>query len=145
MRDRKRCRFCRCLYVPDARTAHRQRCCSKDECQVQRRAETQRRYRESHPGDAEARRYRAAVTASKAGQVPSLPSPVPAVMGRQWWSEVRDEMRPEVFVTLVFLARLLARRPKDEIQPQVSETTRESRKSVPDAVKDVTAEAVVPP
>ena len=145
MRNRRRCGFCRCLYVPDARTAERQRSCAKVECQKRRRAETQRRYRESRPGDAEARRYRAAVALAKGGKTPPLPAPAPAVMGRQLWGEMRDEIRPEVFVTLVYLARLLAKEWKDEFRLQVTEVATESAKSLVPLVKDVSPMGPAPP
>lgn len=49
MLPKKRCRICRRLFRPDPRVGERQRVCSDGPCQVQRRAQTQARWRKRNP------------------------------------------------------------------------------------------------
>lgn len=49
IRTRKRCPFCRCLFWPDPRVGDRQRACSREACQRERRRQTNRRWRERNP------------------------------------------------------------------------------------------------
>jgi len=119
-RRRKRCRFCKNLFWPDRRVAKWQRACSKVECQRERRRETQQRWRERNPSDAAARRFMAQIAAleptdDEPAPKPVLPANRPAAMAAFPWLEVRDELSPEVFVSLVFLARLVLRSAKDEM------------------------------
>jgi hypothetical protein len=135
MRARKRCPFCWCLYWPDGRAAHRQWCCPKDECQKKRRVETQRRYRAKHPAEPECRRYRAAVASAKAGEVVAAPRSPPAAFGRLPWDEMRDEIAPQVAVTLAFFARL-HRAARDEIGAQLTLMTAKFARLPPAGAED---------
>ena len=103
IRKQKRCPFCRCLFRPDPRSAKRQWACSQDECQKQRRLESQRRWRAKNPADGAGRRYRAAVArAREEGAVlPRRSSP------RIPWDELRTDLAPEIFVALVVVVRSL--------------------------------------
>jgi len=41
---RKRCPYCACLFIPDARVGPRQKVCRKKECQAKRKKESQRKW-----------------------------------------------------------------------------------------------------
>jgi hypothetical protein len=45
---RKRCPYCRGLYIPDPRVGSRQRVCGKNQCQARRKQDSQRRWSEKH-------------------------------------------------------------------------------------------------
>lgn len=140
MRQRKRCPYCRCLFVPDGRVAKRQRACCKTSCQAERRRETQRRYRQKHPEDAAARRLRAAIAAAKAGAVVPLPRAPPAELGRFPWEELRDEISPQALVITGLFVRLALAAAQDEIRAEVLEIKRQSDGLVARVPKDETAE-----
>ena len=106
VRKRKRCPFCRCLFWPDPRTEWRQRACTKEQCQVARRRDSQRRWRSKNRSDGASRRFRAEVAAAREEAAPPpLPRGGPLVSFP--WDEMKDEMQPEVLVAIAFLARLL--------------------------------------
>lgn len=48
--NRKRCRFCRRLFVPDPRTKDEQYACSRKACQKQRKKENQKAWVKRNPG-----------------------------------------------------------------------------------------------
>ena len=111
MCKRRRCPFCGCLFHPNPRVKTRQRACSSTNCQRLRRQQTQRRWREKNLDDGVARRLRVAIAAAKtapAGKVPKLAEPrgLP-------WEELRDEIRPEVYVIVVIFVRLALAAMKD--------------------------------
>lgn len=123
MRKRKRCPFCRCLFAPDGRVAHRQRACTKDECQAERRRDSRRRWREKHPEDGPARRCREALASVKASKKrPPVPRAPPRAMAQFPWEEVRDEITPEALVIAGFFVRLVLGATRDEIQAEVTKT-----------------------
>jgi len=45
---RKRCPYCRSLFVPDPRVGSKQKVCCKNECQAKRKKQSQRRWSEPH-------------------------------------------------------------------------------------------------
>ncbi len=45
---RKRCPYCRGLFIPDPRVGSRQKVCRKNECQAKRKKQSQRRWSEKH-------------------------------------------------------------------------------------------------
>lgn len=45
---KKRCPYCTCLFIPDARVRSRQKVCRKDECQAKRKKASQRKWSEKH-------------------------------------------------------------------------------------------------
>jgi len=139
MRARKRCPYCRCLYLPDARCAKRQWACNKTGCQQQRRRETQRRYRNKHPEEAAAGRIRRALAAAKAGVPVAAPTGPPAALGRFPWEEVRDEISPQVLVIAKFFVRLVMGVAKDEIRAQVANIHGQNGGLVGEAEQDQTA------
>jgi hypothetical protein len=119
---RKRCPYCGELFWPDGRTAWRQWACGKASCQARRRRETQRRYREKNAGDQEARHYRAAIAEAKSGSSTEISIPGEASIFRSLvWDEIKDEIEPQLSVTLVFYAKLLIAAMRDErsVQPSV--------------------------
>ena len=143
MRKRKRCPYCRCLFVPDARVARRQWACTRPACQVERRRETQRQSRRRHPDDRAARRLRAALAAAKAGQAAATPTGPPAAITRFPWAEVRDEISGEAFVITSFSVRVVVVALRDMIRAQAVEIHRETG-GLPRRVReDQTAPAVM--
>ena len=89
---------------------------------MKRRAATQRRYREKNAGDQEARRYREAIASAKKGESEQLSIPGErSIFGSIVWEEIKDEIEPQLSVTLVFFAKLLIDALRDErpIQPAV--------------------------
>jgi hypothetical protein len=104
--------------------------------------ETQRRWRQAHPEDATARRYRAALAATKAGQAPALPRAPPARIDAFPWEEARDEIPAQVFVTFGFFSHLAAGLARDVIRAEVPRITEEIRHYVAAGLKDETAGAV---
>ena len=119
---RIRCPYCGELFWPDPRTAWRQWACSKPSCQARRRRDTQRRYREKNPGEQEARRYRAAIAEAKSGWGAKISIPGEgSIFTSLVWDEIKDEIEPQLYVTLAFLSKLLIAAARDErsIQPSV--------------------------
>jgi hypothetical protein len=45
---RKRCPYCRGLFIPDTRVGSRHKVCRKNECQARRKKESQRKWSEKH-------------------------------------------------------------------------------------------------
>ena len=78
---------------------------------MNRRRDTQKRYRQKNPGDQEARRYRAAISEAKSGSEVGI-----SIGGKASlvWDEIKDEIEPQLFVTLIFLARLVVSVVRDE-------------------------------
>jgi hypothetical protein len=144
MRARKRCPYCRCLFLPDPRVARRQWACLKTTCQAERRRETQRRYRAAHPDDEAARRLRAALAAAKAGGTVATPTGPPAAVGRFPWEELRDEMSPQGLVITSHFVRLVLGVVRDEIRAQVHVFRRETGGLVPGPGRDGTAVGAAP-
>lgn len=144
MRARKRCPYCRCLFLPDPRVARRQWACPKPTCQEERRRETQRRYRAAHPDDAAARRLRAALASAKAGGPVEAPQGPPAAVGRFPWGELQDEISPQGLVITIFFVRLVLGVVRDEIRAQVRDLRRETGGLVPAVEKDETAVCTAP-
>jgi hypothetical protein len=140
-RKRKRCAYCRDLFWPDPRTAARQCACAQPACQAERRKATQRRWRQAHPDDATARRYRAALAAAKAGQEPALPRAPPARIDAFPWEEARDEISAQVFVTFGFFGHFAAGLARDVIRAEVPKITEKIRHYVAAGAKDETARA----
>lgn len=120
-RKRKRCPFCRSLFWPDRRVAKRQWACTKPDCQRLRKRESQRRWRASHPAEDRARKFVAQIAEAKSTATPPLPQPKPSAMASFPWTELRDELSPEVYVSFVFLAKLAWRLARDERVAQATE------------------------
>jgi hypothetical protein len=138
---RKRCPFCHELFWPDQRTKARQWSCSKPQCQAERRKQTQKRWRDKHPDDAIARRFRAAMAAAKAGEKPAVPRPPPPRIEAFPWEEARDEISTQVFVTLRFFAHFAAAFARDVIRVEMPKITTEIRQQLFGGVEDQTARA----
>lgn len=144
MRKRRRCPFCRCLFLPDARTERRQWACTKPNCQAARRRETQRSYREHHPAEPSARRLRAAIAAAKAeGFEPATPRAPPATIVRFPWDELRDEISPQGYVITLFFVRLVLQAARDESRAEVLDLTTKLGNLLGPGRKDETAPRAV--
>lgn len=65
-----------------------------------------------------ARRYRATVAAAKAGAPAPIPRAPPRWIERFPWEEARDEISPQVLVTLSFFGRFVGSVVRDEISAQ---------------------------
>ncbi len=114
-RRRRRCPYCGELFWPDLRVKHRQRVCGKSECQRLRRVETQRRYRERTRGERAAEKYRQSVVREKEGVGKGIgPPEIIGEFPESLWEEMRDEIEPQLLVTLRFFADLLFQRREDE-------------------------------
>jgi len=145
MRKRKRCPYCKKLFWPDPRSAWRQWACGGSSCQERRRRDTQRRWRAKNAEDQAGRRYRAAIAAARSSprEPPSAPKTGP-FRGFPW-DDVKDEISPEVLVTLVFLARLLVSWTKDEKRVQQSGITKEFQDLLSRSGEDETDGRARPP
>jgi plasmid stabilization system protein ParE len=139
---RNRCPYCGELFWPDARTRWRQWACGKPECQKRRRQETQRHYRERHRGESQARRYREEVAAAKSGSYEGPKA------GRNTgitecllWEEIKDEIAPQLYVTLVFIAELIFASVRDERSRQLPMIKGERGKYTNEGMKDEMGES----
>jgi hypothetical protein len=114
------------LFWPDARTAWRQWACDKPLCQSKRRQQTQQRYRENNRGEQQARQYREAMAEAKEGSAHQLSIPKTGpIFGSLLWQEIKDELQPQLLVTIVFFAKLLFLSARDEIRAQGAVITKE--------------------
>lgn len=136
MYRRKRCPFCAELFWPNPRTKSRQKCCSKAECQEKRRQDTLVRWRQTHPEDGMARRYRATVAAAKAGATAPIPRAPPRWIERFPWEEARDEISPQLLVTLGFFGRFVGGVLRDEILTQRAGLMEEFANFATDGARD---------
>lgn len=117
-RRRKRCLVCGELFWPDPRVRKRQRVCSRESCQAERRRRTQQQYRERHPEDGPARRVRAALAQAKAGGGGSVLRPDPPSVP---WDELQDEIGPQGVVIAQLLLQLAMRSLRDQMSRQVAD------------------------
>ena len=84
------------------------------------------RYRRKNSGDQEARRYRAAIAKAKNGSEARVSIPKEtSIRGSLLWDEIKDEIEPKAFVTLVFFAKLIIAVIKDERSAQHSVINKE--------------------
>ena len=127
IKRRKRCPYCGQLFWPDPRTAWRQWACGKPLCQSKRRQQTQQRYRENNKGEQQARRYREAIAKAKAGCAvgEGVPKSGP-IFGSLLWQEIKDELQPQVLVTIAFFLKLVISSARDEIRGQGAVITKEN-------------------
>lgn len=88
-----------------------------------------------------ARRYRAALAAAKAGQVPPAPRGPPARIARFPWEELRDEITPQSFVLAGFFVRLVVEAARDEIGVQQAKIVEETGGLLGPPTEDVTAQS----
>lgn len=124
MARKRPCRICRRWFRPDPRIAERQRCCSNDQCQEQRRVDTQARWREAHPDYFIARRMQ-----ERAAQGRDVePMRVPAPLDRLPWDVAQDQFTVQGADFIAVFGRLLLRQAQDEMEPQPSAAKGKSRR-----------------
>ena len=146
VKRRSRCPYCGELFWPDPRTAWRQKTCSDPLCQAQRRRDTQSRYRKKNRGDQEARRYRDAIAKAKSGEPGEISVPQTASIRESLvWDEIKDEMKPQDYVTIAFIVKLLVCAMRVEIIGQPSVINKEIGNYRLVEGKDETAMSPSPP
>jgi hypothetical protein len=131
--NRKRpCRICRRWYLPSTRQGDRQRVCTADACQEERRRQTQASWRADNPEYFVARRLaklpgREALAATAAAEPPAAvpePSRVGAPLDRLPWDVAQDEFGAKGAEFIAVLGRLLNRSGQDAIRSQVHRSAR---------------------
>ena len=133
--NRKRpCRICRRWYLPSTRQGERQRVCTGEACQEERRRQTQARWRSDNPEYFVARRLaklpgrEALAPTATAGAEPSLAVPEPSRVGapldRLPWDVAQDEFGAKGAEFIAVLGRLLNKPGQDAIRSQAVETAR---------------------
>jgi hypothetical protein len=118
---RKPCRYCRKWFLPDSRVGERQRACSSETCQQQRRQHTQREWRARHPDYDVARRILA-----KCAQLAEaeLPRPAPlSPLHRLPWDLAQDAMGIKASVFIEEFGKVLAAWAQDQWAIYPSENT----------------------
>lgn len=114
-RRKRPCSICRRWFLPDPRVRGRQHVCSNPDCQRQRRAGTQRRWRQNN-ADYYVARY---LQQRHSGDRSPEPLRVPSQLRRLPWDLVQDEMKPKPADILALLARMLLRVVQDAIGGQL--------------------------
>ena len=128
---KKRCCVCRKKFRPDPRVKDRQRACSREACQRQRRSQTQASWRARNPdyrnGSQLKRRSAVAQAAHRgdqdgSGNAVRVPAPlaVPADLAPIPWDFVQAEIGVSGCDALAILAVLLVRLVKDQIETEKS-------------------------
>jgi len=110
---RKRpCTICRRWFRPDPRVGSRQRACGNPECQVARRVETQRNWRESRPDYFTARRIR------ERGERDRPPEPLrlPPPLSRLPWDIAQDQFGVQGTDFVGILSTVLLRSAQDQFK-----------------------------
>ncbi len=130
MKSSKRpCAVCRCWYLPDPRTRHRQKTCGLDECRIEWRRRTQARWRARNPDYAAERRLRSqAEKAEKAktgeATAVSIRAP-PKAIDKVPWELGAEALGVPGALFIAFVLRLLLRGAKDETREQPTERKEE--------------------
>ena len=128
MVNRKRpCRICCRWYFPSARQGDRQRVCSAEACQRERRRQTQARWRAENPEYFAARRLAklpgrealSATTSATALASVAAPSRVWAPLDRLPWDVAQDEFGAKGAEFIAVLGRVLVRVGQDAMKRQV--------------------------
>lgn len=128
---KKRCCICRRKFRPDPRVKDRQRACSREVCQRQRRSKTQASWRarnRDYRNDSYLRKRSATARAAERGDRdgsgdevrPPEPLPVPPALESVPWDFVQAEMGVSGCDVLRILAVLLVRLVKDQIGAEKS-------------------------
>lgn len=128
---KKRCTVCRKMFRPDSRVKDRQRACSQESCQRQRRSETQARWRALNPEYRNSSRLTKRSVVAQAAEQDDLdesgntvraPTPlsVPPLLRSIPWDFAQAELGVGGCDVLAVLAVLLARWVKDQIEAEKS-------------------------
>ena len=123
--------MCGKKFRPDYRVKDRQRACSREACQRQRRSETQANWRDRNPTYQSAYRLKKRAARAQAaqagecdayGRLLSSPEPlwVPGVLGSIPWDHAQEEIGVATTDLLAVLAMLLVAFVKDQIEAEKS-------------------------
>ncbi len=117
--SRRPCCFCRKWFCPDRRVGARQRACSAEECQRKSRARTQAAWRAANPD------YAGRQQMQKRAEQPRTPEPlaVPTPLDRLPWEVAQDEFGVQGADFIGKLGRLLVQHTKDQMKPQVADSS----------------------
>lgn len=131
-RRRRRCKVCGELFLADPRVGGRQRACSQQKCQEERRRETLAGWRERNPDYFVDRRLRLRAAATRAAEASAgetigraarsrrpAPLAVPVDLRRIPWDLAQDEIGVQVTDFLAVVACLLVRIAKDQRRCQI--------------------------
>ena len=135
MRKKRPCSVCRRWFLPDARVGDRQLTCSADACQQARHRRADQAWHARHRDYDRARRWQAAIAASKAGAEFAAPTR-PACLAGVPWDVAQDVMRGEAVVIIAGVARVLTQHAQDEMRRQVVEVTRQFGRVPPGPAQD---------
>src|SRR4051812_15965357 len=116
---KKPCRYCRKWFLPDSRVGERQRACSSEACQQQRRQHTQRDWRARHPDYDVARRVLERSSAAGAQQ----PRTVRPPLHRVPWDLAQDVLGIQASVFVEEFGKVLCRWWQDQWAMYVLENT----------------------
>jgi hypothetical protein len=136
--NRKRpCRICRRWYLPSSRQGDRQRVCSSEACQGERRRQTQARWRAENPEYFTARRLaklpgreaaEAVAAAAPTDAAPAVTMPEPSRVGapldRLPWDVAQDEFGAKGAEFIAVLGRLLNKPRQDAMRSQEANIAR---------------------
>jgi len=135
-RRRRRCKVCGELFLADPRVGERQRACSQQKCQQERRRETLAGWRERNPDYFVDRRLRLRAAATRAAEASAgetigraarsrrpAPLAVPVELRRIPWDLAQDEIGVQVTDFLAVVACLLVRIAKDQRLRQVIDSS----------------------
>src|SRR5215813_13023881 len=118
---RKRpCTICRRWFRPDPRVGSRQRACGNPECQVARRVETQRNWRESRPDYFTARRIR------ERGERDRPPEPLrlPPPLSRLPWDIAQDQFGVQGTDFIGVLGKVLLSSAQSQFEAYLTDSAR---------------------
>jgi len=121
MLKKRPCCLCRRWFYPDPRVRLRQRACSEQSCQAERRARTQASWRRRNPDYFTARRLQQR-RASAAEGLTFEPLRLPPPLSHLPWDIAQDEFGPVGSDFLGHLGRVLLRSGQDERSVQVPVT-----------------------
>lgn len=130
---RKRpCCICRRWFRPDPRVGTRQRACGLEECQVARRVQTQRRWRDCNPDYFTTRRMDDRGKQDRAPEPLRLPPP----LNQLPWNIAQDQFGVQGADFIGHLGKVLLQATQDQFTAHVIESKRATDTLQPGALKD---------
>ena len=115
MARKRPCQVCRRWFRPDPRVGERQRSCTSEVCQKERRARTQASWREAHPDYFIARRIEERAAAGRDVE----PLRVPAPLDRLPWDIAQDQFKVQGADFIAIFGRLLIGSAQDAMAAEV--------------------------
>ncbi len=130
------CSCCRKWFDPDPRVGERQRACSAEECQRERRAQTQAAWRAGRPDYSYERLLAERVVDQRKAKRDLEPLPVRRPLDRLPWQHAVDEMGFKAADFLGVFGRVLVRSAKDEMRAQLADLAGKYQGHPPGGAKD---------